>query len=357
VTTGVESDRIECLEAARAGFEEAARRAPIWERAHSIAGRTVLLRVAGPELASRLAPALGHHPTPDGPAPCLVVNAWDIEATGVSMPRFPASAIDGGRSARERVNAPERVRIHYGFNPRALSVLDEAVDAAYVGYGSVASLPSWELGAPLLVTLHWRMHRQGRYLVHGAALGKDRGGVLLVARGGSGKSSTALATLSPRGRETGLRYAADDYCLVGIDGEPRAYSLYGTGKIDGRQAARFPDLVTGPTLNPGRAEDEKIVMLVAAGAPGMIIQSFRLLSLVVPVIDGGPCRVEPISPGLALRALAPSTVLQLSGAGGPTLAAMAELVRRIPAHALHLAPDPRDAPAVLAQLVDRLAGR
>lgn len=357
MTTAIESERIECLEAARRGFAEAASRTPIEERRFAVAGRTVVLRVAGRQLGARLLPALEHHPAPTGPAPAMNVHAWDITATGVPMPAFPKSAIDGGRTARERVSAPRRVRIHYGFDPRALSVLDQAEDAAYVAYGDAMALPSWELGSPLLVTLHWWMHQHGREVIHGAALGTERGGVLLVARGGSGKSSTALATLSPRGRESGLRYAADDYCLVGMhDDGPRAYSLYGTGKIAVHQAERFPDLVTGSVLNLDRSDDDKIVMLVATGAPDRMIPDFPVLSLVVPVIDGGPCRVAPITAGEALRALAPSTVLQLSGAGGPTLATMAALVRRVPTHALHLAPDPRDAPVVLAELVARLAG-
>ena len=356
VATEVQADRTRYLEAARTGFQEAAGRTTVSERAYSIAGRAVVVRVAGAALAGRLGPALEHHAEPAGEGPRLTVNAWDIADTGVPMPPFPESALDGGRSAKERIAAPDRVRIHYHF-PRALSVLDRPGDTAYVSYGDAGALPSWELGAPLLTVLHWWMHEHGRNLVHGAALGTERGGILLVARGGSGKSSTALATLSPRGRASGLRYAGDDYCLVGLDPEPRAFTLYGTGKIDPAQAARFPDLVTGPALNPDRTADEKIVMHVSRGAPDRMIPGFRILSLVVPIIDGGPCRMSPISAGHALRALAPSTVLQLSGAGQETFATLADLVRRVPTHALHLAPDPREASAVIAALIDGLGGR
>lgn len=357
MTTGVQADRTRCLDAARTGFEEAAGRTALHERAYAIAGRAVVVRVAGAELATRLGYALEHHPEPEAGAPRLTVNAWDIADTGVPMPPFPESALDGGRSAKERIAAPEGVRIHYGFDPRALSVLDRDGDTAYVSYGDAASLPTWELGAPFLTVIQWWMHEHGRNLVHGAALGTDRGGVLLVARGGSGKSSTALATLSPAGRASGLRYAADDYCLIGLDPDPRAFSLYGTGKVAPAQAARFPDLVTGPALNADHPDHEKIVMLVSRGAPDRMIREFPIVSLVVPVIDGGPTRVSPISAGHALRALAPSTVLQLSGAGGDAFATLADLVRRVPAHALHLAPDPREASAVLAALIDDLAGR
>lgn len=351
-----EADRAACLDEARRGFARACGRAAVVERSYSIAGRSIALRIAGPALVTPLTAALEHHRSAAGGRADLTINAWDIAGTGVPMPPFPESAIDGGRSAKERVQAPEGVRIQYQFGRRALCVLDRAADEAYVSYSDATTLPYWELGSPLLTVLHWWMHEHGRQLVHGAALGTERGGVLLVAPGGSGKSSTALATLSAAGRATGLRYAGDDYCLVGLEPEPWAYSLYGTGKLDAGQVARFPDLLTGPVLNPDRSDGEKIVVLVSRGAPEQMIHDFQVLSLVVPVIDGGPCRVAPISAGGALRALAPSTVLQLSGAGGATLAALAELARRVPTHALHLSPDPREAPAVLAALIDELAG-
>ena len=350
------AERSACLGAAREGFSSAADAADVVEHRYTIADRTIALRIAGARLVHPLTAALEHHRRPtDGPAD-LTINAWDIAGTGVPMPAFPEAAIDGGRSAAERVGAPDPIRIQYQFGRRALCVLDRAADTAWVSYADATTLPYWELGSPLLTILHWWMQEHGRQLVHGAALGTDRGGVLIVARGGSGKSSTALATLSGPGRASGLRYAGDDYCLVGSDPEPWAHSLYGTGKLGPEQAQRFPDLVNGPELNPERAPEEKLVMLVSRGAPDRLIDGFPVLSLLVPIIDGGPCRTEPISAGSALRALAPSTVLQLSGAGGQTLATLADLARRVPTHALHLAPDPREAPAVIAALIDRLAG-
>jgi hypothetical protein len=238
---------------------------------------------------------------------------------------------------------------------RLLVTLDRAADTAYVCVRN-ADLPHWELASPLCALLQWWMEDHGRQLVHGAALGTERGGVLLVGRSGSGKSSTALATLS--GDSPGpLRYAGDDLCLVSVGAEPRAYSLYGTGKLNPDQAERFPDLVSGPLLNPARMGEEKTLFLVSRRRPERMIDRFPLRALVVPMIDGGPCRVEAVSAGSALLAMAPSTVLQRQGAGAPVLATLADLARRLPTYALHLAPDPHDAPPVLAELVERLAAR
>ena len=44
---------------------------------------------------------------------------------------------------------------------------------------------------------HWIMEDRGRALVHAAAVGRSDGGLLIVGRGGSGKSTTALVVRGP----------------------------------------------------------------------------------------------------------------------------------------------------------------
>ena len=74
-------------------------------------------------------------------------------------------------------------------------------------------------------------------MVHAAAVGDESGGVLLVGRGGSGKSTTALSCLG-----TQVGYLADDYCLVEMVEGPRVHSLYTSGKANRGSIARLPRL-------------------------------------------------------------------------------------------------------------------
>lgn len=345
-----------CLADAARRFRSAAEVGGVIERAFDIGGLGVVVRFAGPALVEPLTAALEHHPPPDPGAPGLTISVWDAATTGVGTPPFPVGARDGGITAAERTREPGPVRIAFLQPQQALYILDRVSGTAYYCAAHAGAMPYWELGAPMLTLLQWWVEDHGRQLVHGAALGNESGGVLLTAPGGSGKSSTALAALSPAVDSCGLRYAGDDYCLVSLDPEPRAYSVYGTGKVSPEQAQRFPDLVAGPLLNGDRVGEDKLVFVVSRRWPGRIVRQFPIRALVVPVIGGGTCRVVPLAAGQALRALAPSTVLQLAGAGGRTFATLAALTRRLPTYALHLAPDPRQAPPVIAALLDRLAG-
>ena len=74
-------------------------------------------------------------------------------------------------------------------------------------------------------------------MLHAAAVGTADGGVLIVGRGGVGKSTTALACLA-----AGMKYVADDYLVVQLDPEPRAFQLYGTAKLEASQLRHFPEL-------------------------------------------------------------------------------------------------------------------
>ena len=58
--------------------------------------------------------------------------------------------------------------------------------------------------------------------------------------------------------------------------------------------------------------------------------------------------------GIALTALAPSTIFQLAGADGAALRAMRSVVERVPSYLLELGEDTAQIPAVIAAL---LAGR
>jgi hypothetical protein len=323
-----------CAAEAAAAFEAAAIAAGrMVLRHYVIAGLAVTLRFAGPALVERLTAALEHHPRGRPGAPGLTVSIWDA-STGVPLPRFPDDAIDGGTSAGARTGATPAVRLKYRPEQRSLSVLDRAADRAVLGVVDGAALPYGETGAPLRVIFHWWMADHNRQLVHAAAVGTADRGLLLVGRGGSGKSSTALACLG-----SALRYAGDDYCLVSFDPAPRAHSLYGSAKLHADHARRFPGLA--PALANGRRlETEKALFMVRRAFPDHLQASVRVSALVLPVLAAdGRTWLERASAGAALLAVAPSTILQLPGAGRAAFDTMSRLVRQVPCYRLHLGGD------------------
>ena len=328
-----------------AAFEAAAAAVgTVVSRTYTIAGLTVSLRFAGTSLVERLSGALEHHPRGQPDDAALTVSIWDTASTHVPLPPFPIDAIDGGTSGVSRIAPPPRIRAKYRPDQRSLSLLDRATNRAIFCVVDAATLPSWETGAPLRVLFHWWMADHGRQLVHAGAVGTAEGGCLLAGKGGSGKSSTALACLG-----SALDYAADDYCLVSLDPAPRVHSLYSSAKLTPAQARRFPHLASA-MINPDRLDTEKAVYLLHRRYPEHIQHGFQIRAIVVPVVSGGlASRLERATAGAALRALAPSTILQLPGAGPAALAALSRLAWRVPAFVLRIGHDLGAIPAVLAQ--------
>jgi hypothetical protein len=339
------ADAAECAARAQTLFEAAAGAAGCLVRTYSVAGRSLRLRFAGPALVARLSGALDHHPPARPGEPTLTVSIWDTASTGVPLPPVPADAADGGTTARARIGPPPAVRVKYRPEQRSVSLLDRGAHAAAFAVADGAALPYWETGAPLRPILHWWMADHGRQLVHAGAVGTAAGGLLLAGPGGTGKSSAALACLG-----SALGYAGDDYCLVSLDPAPRAHSVYSSAKLGVEQARRFPGL-RAALVNPGRLDTDKALFLLQHTHPGAFRHTLTLRALVVPTVrPGGRSTLEPASPGAVLRALAPSSILQLPGAGRAALATLARLVQRVPGYVLRLGPDLDALPALLAPL-------
>ena len=194
---------------------------------------------------------------------------------------------------------------------RSLSVLDVESDEAWFWAPTPDAIPSWKAAAPLRAILHWWLGRRGILQLHGCEVGTLDGGVLLVGRGGSGKSTTSLACST-----AGLRYAGDDYVR-----SPRIHSRGCTastppGKLEDHQLARFPGL-GGAVGNPGREAGEKAVVYVEEAAPGRAIAGFPLRAILVRVWSRrcprrAPCRVPPAPRSRRLRRARSSSSMRRS---------------------------------------------
>ena len=193
------------------------------------------------------------------------------------------------------------------------------------------------------------MASRGHQQVHSGAVGLPEGGVLLVGKGGSGKSTSSLISLTSE-----LRYAGDDYTMVSLEPQPTVHSLYSSGKVHADNLSRLPHLV--PALSNGTLlNSEKGVVYVNEHFPDRTIAEFPLLAIVLPTITGrAETRTVPTSRAAALAALAPSTVFQLHTAGADALQYMGRLVRKVPAFVLELGTDVNDVPRVLLELLEEL---
>jgi hypothetical protein len=336
-----------------AAFCEAEAKAPVEERSFRVGGHQVLLRFAGQGVLPSIAPALAHLAAPPAQESELVVDIWDSASTGAAPPARPAVDPESPVGAFYFFEDPPARGV---FQPgmQALSVVDLGIDRAWYWVADPAALPYWERAAPIRQILHWWMATRGHQQVHGGAVGTPEGGVLLVGKGGSGKSTCSLVSLMSE-----LRYAGDDYTMVSVQPRPWVHSLFSSGKVDPGNLWRVPHL--GPAVsNVEHLATEKAVVFVDRHFPDRPIDGFPLRAIVLPTITGGPrTRAVPTSRATALAALAPSTVFQLHTAGSEALQYMARLVREVPAYVLELGDDVSEIPDVILALLDglRMAGR
>ena len=299
-----------------------------------IGPRRVRLRFAGQALVPFLLDAL--HPVvrpPDGAAD-TTISIWDTASTGVAGPE------QGWRGDEVLGRTAVKGLAGVAQDPGSgiVSVFDDEARSGVFWAPAAERIRWYDRAAPLRALLNWALAGPTSRLVHAGAVGRDRGGALLVGPGGSGKSTLALACL-----RAGLGYVGDDYVFLVADGGPVAHALYGTAKADDRTL----DLVGGlrRAFPPQGADGEKAVLRVDPVRP-----SAPLTAVVLPSLGAGGPELEPVSGAEALRALAPSTIFQLPPTAVP-LAPLGELVRSVPSYRLALGPDPAAAASLVEELL------
>lgn len=334
-------------------FEAAAHRCGVTTRIYSIGGYRVRLRFAGPPLLHALTPAFEHLRLEDEAEFDLTIGLWDSASTGTRLPPPPWGPEDILTRTAVRNYVDTRIRVAYEPVQTILSVLDTDSNEGFFWIRDAAQLPLYQCGSPLLVPLHQWMSLHGRILVHGGAVGTAEGGVLLVGKGGSGKSTAALCCLGDP--HSPLLYAADDYGLVRCDPQPHFYSLYNSGKVNAADAHKHP--LISSAQYAGVLDSQKALYFLHAHFPEKISTGFPLRAIVLPRVTGqGTTRLSPASQAQAMLALAPSTLFQLPGSETSKFQGLGELVRSLPCYVLESGTDWQQIPQVLGGLVAELNG-
>ena len=349
----IDADRVQ-FEAFLSAFHRAAESAgAIVPIGLQIGGKRVLLRFAGRPLTPYLVPAF-RHLSDDSITPGtaeLTICAWDSASTGVPLPLEVGDLVAHHRRGMPDSRPSGRVLSAYRRPDPGFSMLDLDSATGIYWIPDAASTPYEDRSGTFRAILSWWMAAHGRQFVHGAAIGDARGGVLVVGKSGSGKSTTALSCLM-----AGFDYVGDDYCLLDPGVPPVVHSLFGSAKLHAHHIERFPQLADLVT-NPARLEIEKGVFLLGDHIPERLVASLTVRAVLVPSVVGhGPTEMLPLSSPRALAALAPSTLLQLSATRNEALARMAALVRSVPAFELRLGEKIDDIPMVIDRLLGRLHG-
>jgi hypothetical protein len=314
-------------------FELAKERAGSARFGFCVAGRPVHVEFAGAALVSGLTRALRHLEAPCH-EPSFEIRVWESQTTGAvpSLPRQPST----GLGLQRVVASPGEVRRFYAELSRALYCLDAKRRLGFACFESTR-LPSWDVGAPLRPLWAWWAESEGAQLAHGAVVGSEEQAVLLAGKGGSGKSTTALACF-----RAGLALAGDDYVIIDSRAPHLAHSLYSTVKVQELELERrFPELARHAISEP-RGADKRVLSLCDAG-PGHILGRARIRAVAAHGIStSGTPSLTRASAVRVLAALAPSSLLQLPGPETRGLERLSRTVRGAKTFVLEAGKNERD---------------
>lgn len=338
----------EWLPEIESSFDRAAASGVLEQQLQLTAG-PVRIRFAGAAIRTQLGRAFEHLAGTDHETPDLTICVWDSEQSGAAPPPLPPAPDADGPRGTMLYASDDCVQVAYQVGLGQLSAYDRESGTAWFWCRSATGLPFWEPSAPFRQILHWWLAERGMLLVHGAAVGRPEGGVLLAGRGGSGKSTCALSTLA-----SPLVYAGDDYVVLDPrPPEPRVHSLYCSGKLDPGHATRLPHL-PAPDYPGDSAADEKAVFYVDEEFPDRMCRGFPLAAVVAPRVNGSESRAAPLGVAEALRALAPSTLLQLVPACPEALTRMARLLDSVPSYRLEVGGPVESIPPAIQSILDEV---
>ena len=238
----------------------------------------------------------------------------------------------------------DRIRTFYHY---ALHVIDLQKKKALYWTPDVKRVPYFHALTPLRTIFHWWLKTKKRFIVHSAAVGLNKGGVLITGKGGVGKSTTALSCFGSK-----LKYVGDENCIISSVSVPYVYSLYSSGSLDAEDAYKIPFLK--PFLaNEGRLGREKAVFqLFERGSKGLI-KGFPVKAVFVPELSmDKKTRIKERPAPKTLLALAPGSIFQLPDVGNDSLHAMAELLKKVPCYTLELGTNLSEIPAVIESFLN-----
>lgn len=214
----------------------------------------------------------------------------------------------------------------------SIHLADRRRGQALVYYCGPEDVPLWDVCAPFRLVLGFLAPLSGHQLLHAAAAALEERAVLLVGKGGSGKSSTALVSL---GQDSPWRFLSEDYTLLDLE-TLTVRPLYRSYKVDPTVMARMRWLEDGKKL--GEVDGKGCWLLPEE----LVLSPARCHCLVWPDRNQSESS-GALSAIAALKKLAPSTLFQNPNARAEDFKAMANLCRRLPCRTLGLgdSPEPR----------------
>ncbi len=297
-----------------------------------LANYPVKINTAGKKLQPILCKAFSHlTQTNSSSTDQFEISVWDERETEIALPtppwKWPSTQNPQSVTQFELKN----YFVILADNRMVFYIYDITRNKAIICIKDVTLLPNYFLSSPFFKLIKLWSKRADLNIFHAGCVANYEHAVLFVGQGGKGKSTSAIQCLSG-----GLNYLGDDYVLVNLKNTPIAYSIYCSGKLHAHHLKNFPALTE--ITNPGIVDiDNKPIIYLNDLFKDQMTVSSPIKAIVVPnITSANNSFITRISPFEALKALAPSTIIQLDLGSNNVLSKMADLTKKTACYRLDL---------------------
>ncbi len=320
---------------------------PPIKKTYAIAGKTICLNFYSKILFEKMSRAFSHIEEDAVNSPDLTVCIWDSVSTNTHLasPWVNQSEYTYPREVNAKtINVDSFLGI-YLHGEETLNLYDEKNNTAYFWTHNAECLLYRISGSPLRSILNWFLSKEGVHLMHGAAVSTKGKSILLSAKGGSGKSTTALSCLF-----SDMEFLGDDYVTIKSGDVITTHSIFNSVKIFSLSLDKtFPALKEKIwNKNDVALEKEKAIVFLSELFPQHIIREAPLHAIMIPVIkDIKKTKIVPARKLDTMIAMMPATLFQFSFIPSNKMAELRSIVERTPCYFLELGGDIPGVPDVI----------
>jgi len=269
--------------------------------------------------------------------------------SGIYLPDPPNELFVHPNGERYCQNTLDSYFIIYYENNTIFHLYDLVANRAIVCIRNRHKLPNYFLAAPFFEVFKLWSKKVDLHILHAGCIANNKHAILIVGKGGVGKSTTSIQSLIG-----GLNYLSDDYILVKFGDKPMAYSLFCSGKLHTNHLKNFPTISKLAITKNKEIYDKPLLFLNEVYQDQILLKS-PIKAIVAPQLnDKEESFFEFLSSFETLKALAPSTIIQLRLGTNSDLKIMADFTKSTACYTLYLGKNLNGITPIVSKLLKSL---
>lgn len=320
-------------------FNDIARSISPVKKAYDIAGKTICIYFYSDKLLEKMSRAFAHIEKDSADSPDLTICVWDSVSTKTQLapPRVDDPEYTYPREINAKTINTDSFLGIYLHGEETLNLYDETNNTAYFWIEDGGQLPYRLSASPLRLILNWFLSKEGVHLMHGAAVSLSGKSIFITAKGGTGKSTTAMSCFF-----AGMSYLGDDYVTVKSGDRIIIHSIFNSTKLFPQSYRDTFSVLKDRIWNEKGTdrENEKVIVFLSELFPRQVIREAPLQAIMIPVIKNmEKTKIVPASKIQTMISMMPATLFQLSLLQSNKMAELKSIVERTPCYFVELGND------------------